>query len=69
MQVEIEALRNTNTWSLVPLIADMKVVGCKWIFRIRYKADGSIDRYKAKLVENGLIKLLAWISMKLSVWL
>ena len=27
-----------------------KTVGCKWIFSIKYKADGSIDRHKARLV-------------------
>ena len=27
-----------------------KIVGCKWIFSIKYKADGSIDQYKARLV-------------------
>ena len=47
------ALQRINTWSLVPVSSDMKIVGCKWIFKIKYKADGSIEKYKARLVAKG----------------
>jgi hypothetical protein len=39
-----------KTWTLVALPKGKKTVGCKWIFSIKYKADGSIDRHKARLV-------------------
>ena len=32
---------------------EKKTVGCKWIFSIKYKADGSIDQHKARLVAKG----------------
>lgn len=53
MQEELEALKKNNTWKLVPLPEGKKIVGCKWVFSIKYKADGSIDRYKARLVGKG----------------
>lgn len=30
----------------------MNVVGCRWVFTIKYSSDGSIDRYKARIVEK-----------------
>ena len=30
-----------------------KTIGCKWVFSMKYKSDGTIDRYKAKLVAKG----------------
>ena len=28
-------------------------IGCKWIFKIKLKANGTVERYKAKLVAKG----------------
>ncbi|CAN1342859.1 Retrovirus-related Pol polyprotein from transposon TNT 1-94 [Linum perenne] len=53
MESELESLHKTNTWSLVPLPSDKKPIGCKWVFKVKYKADGSIERYKARLVAKG----------------
>jgi hypothetical protein len=30
-----------------------KTIGCRWVFSIKYKADESIERYKAKLLTKG----------------
>ena len=32
---------------------EKKIVGCRWVFSIKYKVDGLIDRYKARLVAKG----------------
>ncbi|XP_018632957.1 uncharacterized mitochondrial protein AtMg00820-like [Nicotiana tomentosiformis] len=53
MNEEVEALKKYSTWKLVPLPEGKKPVGCKWVYTIKLKADGSIDRYKARLVEKG----------------
>ncbi|KAJ0912392.1 putative RNA-directed DNA polymerase [Helianthus annuus] len=50
MNAEIEALNRNNTWDLVELPHDRKPIGCKWIFKIKYKSSGEIERYKARLV-------------------
>ena len=47
---EYNSLLQKGTWEIVPLPKARKVVGCKWIFKVKRKADGSIDKYKARLV-------------------
>lgn len=49
MNVEYDALIRNGTWSLVSLPADRKIVGCKWVFQLKLKQNGEIDRYKARL--------------------
>ncbi|CAL9017436.1 unnamed protein product [Prunus brigantina] len=53
MNVEMDALNKNKTWDLVPLPRGKKVVGCRWVFTLKHKADGSIDCYKARLVAKG----------------
>ncbi|CAL9000181.1 unnamed protein product [Prunus brigantina] len=50
---ELQALDTNHTWSLVPLPPGHRPIGCKWIFRIKYNSDGTIDHYKARLVAKG----------------
>jgi len=53
MQDEIRALQSNGTWTLVPYCSSMNVVGSRWVYKIKRRADGSIDRYKARLVARG----------------
>ena len=50
---EINALLANSTWTLVPELVNSNVIGSKWIYRIKHKSDGSIERYKARLVAQG----------------
>ena len=50
---ELRALEKNNTWDIVSLPNGKNTVDCKWIFTIKYRADGSIERYKARLVARG----------------
>nr|KYP51612.1 Retrovirus-related Pol polyprotein from transposon TNT 1-94 [Cajanus cajan] len=53
MDLEMEVLEKNSTWELVTLPNGKKPVGCKWTYTIKYKADGSIERYTARLVAKG----------------
>lgn len=53
MKIEMDALEANETWELVPLPPGEKNVGCKWVFNVKYDADGSIDHYKARLMAKG----------------
>lgn len=53
MNKEFTTLQRSGTWELVPSQPSMNVLPNKWIFRIKKKADGSIERFKARLVANG----------------
>lgn len=57
MELEIKALEDNHTWEIVTLPTDKRAIGCKWIFKIKYKADGTVDRFKARLVAKSYSKL------------
>jgi hypothetical protein len=53
MNMEFDALLRNGTWSLVAPSSHQNVVGCKWVFHVKRKANGSIEWYKARLVAKG----------------
>lgn len=53
MQEKKKALHKNRTCDLIKLPNGKKVVGCKWVFTIKHKTDGYVERYKAKLVAKG----------------
>jgi len=53
MAEEIKALEKNDTWSFDDLPASKKPISCKWAYRAKYNADGSIQRDKARLVICG----------------
>ncbi|CAL2255023.1 unnamed protein product [Prunus armeniaca] len=53
MNDEMQALQKNSTWELVPLPSGKRTVGCRWIYTIKLKTDGSIEWYKARLVAKG----------------
>ncbi|GJW64968.1 ribonuclease H-like domain-containing protein, partial [Tanacetum coccineum] len=54
---EYNALIKNNTWILVPRPSDANIVRSLWLFRHKYNADGTLNRYKARLVANGSTQL------------
>ena len=47
---EINAFKKNDTWEMVEVPNGKKVVGCKWMFTIKSKANRSVERYKARLI-------------------
>ena len=45
--------KENGTWEISDLPSGKHPVGCKWIFTVKYKADGNMDRYKALLFAKG----------------
>ncbi|XP_019054089.1 PREDICTED: uncharacterized protein LOC109114988 [Nelumbo nucifera] len=54
---EVAALERNNSWSIVPLPPGKKPIGSKWVYRIKYKADGTIKRFIARLVAKGYTQI------------
>lgn len=53
MKEGIYALERNETWGLVELPKDKKVVGCKWVYKLKRGVDDKVERYKERLVEKG----------------
>jgi hypothetical protein len=53
MELEYQALLKNDTWTLVPPRSGVNIIDCKWVFKVKKHADGSIERYKACLVAKG----------------
>jgi len=49
----LQALQDTKTWDIVPLPQGKKPIACRWVYKVKYKADGTIERFKARLVVKG----------------
>ena len=50
---EYDSLVGNNTWELVPPPNGKNVVGSHWVFKVKRDADGSVQRFKSRLVAQG----------------
>ena len=50
MQEELYALEHNGTWSIVSLPAGKHPARCKWVYKLKFRADGTLERHKARLV-------------------
>lgn len=55
---KLTALNQSNTnWILTDLPQGKTLIGCKWVYKTKYRADGSIERHKAWLVATGFTQI------------
>jgi hypothetical protein len=57
MDRKIKSLKAAGTWKMVPCPPRKNIVGAKWVFKLKWKADGSIDKYKVRLVARGFTQI------------
>ena len=50
---EMDSIMTNGTWEIVDHPYGCKPVGCKWVFKKKLRPDGTIDKYKARLVVKG----------------
>lgn len=56
MRVEMDSILKNDTWTLVDRPPKRKVIGVKWVYKAKYKSDGTLNKYKARLVAKGYAK-------------
>lgn len=50
MNDELKALQDNKTWVLMPLPQGKRPIGCRWVYKVKLRQDGGVERYKARLV-------------------
>ena len=53
MEEEMRTLDASDTWDLIDPPSHYKLISYKWVFKMKYNADGSVNRYKAPLLAKG----------------
>lgn len=50
---EIQTFERNHPWELTTLPLGKSPIGCKWVYNIKLNPNGSVERYKARLVAQG----------------
>nr|QBH67459.1 hypothetical protein UE_1393 [Ustilago esculenta] len=53
IQKVLNSHQENNTWTVVNAPDNANIIGCQWVFKVKWKGDGTIDKYKARLVAQG----------------
>uniref|UniRef100_A0AAV1VJC0 Reverse transcriptase Ty1/copia-type domain-containing protein n=1 Tax=Peronospora matthiolae TaxID=2874970 RepID=A0AAV1VJC0_9STRA len=53
IHAELESMRLRGVFRAAKLPNGQRAIGTKWVFKIKRKADGSIEKYKVRLVAKG----------------
>lgn len=57
MDAELTALKASNTWLLSDLPLGKVSIDCKYVYKIKFHSNGSVERFKARLVVKGYTQL------------
>ena len=58
MQNEYDTLIKNKTWKLVDPPIGTKPIGCKWVYKKKYKSDASLDKHKMRLMEKKFLEII-----------
>jgi hypothetical protein len=53
MDEEMATLDANTTWELLALPKDKKAIRCNWVYKVKHNADGSMSKYRTRLVAKG----------------
>ena len=53
MKDEMRSMSSNSVWDLEEIPKGAKIVGCKWIYKIKHDSKGNVERFKARLVAKG----------------
>ena len=53
MDEEIKMIEKNHTWELMQKPKDKEIIGLKWVYKIKYNENGTIQKHKARLVAKG----------------
>jgi len=57
MKSELTALGASETWSIVDLPPSKIPIGCKWVYKVKFNDDGTIEHHTARLVAKGYTQM------------
>ncbi|CAL1398408.1 unnamed protein product [Linum trigynum] len=57
MNEEFSALQANDTWDITDLPGGVKPIGSKWVYKTKYKSDGALERFKARVVAKGYTQI------------
>ncbi|KAK2987365.1 hypothetical protein RJ640_007052 [Escallonia rubra] len=57
MAKEISTSEANNTWTLVPLSFGKRAIDSKWLYKVKFHPDGTVERYKRWLVAKGYTQI------------
>ena len=57
MDDEMSTLHALDAWNLVPLPPGKSIVGCRWVYTVKYSPDRQVDRLKARLVTKDFTQI------------
>lgn len=66
---EFAALEDNRTYTVMKLPPGKNAIGCKWVSKIKYKANCEVDRFKARLEAKGYNQRKLIIRRLFSQWL
>lgn len=68
MKHELHSLEANCSWELTDLPISKKAIGPKWVYKIKLKLDGTIDRYKACIVIKGYHQIMGIAFLTVFLW-